>query len=207
MKLLHIIASPRGERSASTEVAQTFIDACQNKHPGTNVDVLNVWDITLPPFDGPALHAKYAGLEGRTRSAEEAQVWTQITALAARFHAADMIVFSVPMWNFGIPYRLKHLIDAVSQKDVLFTFDERGLLGMLGGRKVVVVGARGVMLGGDYPVEDFDFQIAYMATWSRMVGIQDFHSISVEKTLFGPDEDKRSRATACLQAATLAASL
>ena len=80
MKLLHIIASPRGERSASTEVAQTFIDACQNKHPGTNVDVLNVWDITLPPFDGPALHAKYAGLEGRTRSAEEAQVWTQITA-------------------------------------------------------------------------------------------------------------------------------
>lgn len=59
--------------------------------------------------------------------------------MADRLRKADIVLLSVPMWNFGIPYRLKHLIDAISQKDVLFTFDERGLNGMFGGRKVVVV--------------------------------------------------------------------
>lgn len=176
-------------------------------HPQTVVDVIDVWKTTLPEFDGEALDAKYAGIEGRTRTAHQTAVWGQIEAMAARFHAADLIVFSVPMWNFGIPYRLKHLIDAVSQKDLLFTFDERGLIGMLGGRKAVVIGARGVSLSGNFPPDEFDFQIAYMSAWSRMVGITDFHSIVVEKTLFGPEADHASRVAGCEQAVALAATL
>ena len=161
----------------------------------------------MPEFDGPALDAKYAGIAGAMRTAEQKAVCEQIESLASRFHAAEIIVLSVPMWNFGIPYRLKHLIDVVSQKDLLFTFDERGLVGTLSGRKVVVVGARGIMLGGDFPTDVFDFHIAYMAAWSRMVGISDFHSISVEKTLFGPDADHASRASGCAEAIALAATL
>lgn len=111
------------------------------------------------------------------------------------------------MWNFGIPYRLKHLIDAASQKDVLFTFDDRGLTGMLGGRRAVVIGARGVMLGGNFPREEFDFQISYMKAWSRMVGITDFHSVCVEKTLFGPEADHAPRAQGCIEATALANAL
>jgi len=207
MNLLHVVASPRGPRSASTEVANAFIEAFGAKCPRTTIDTIDVWETVLPEFDGPALDAKYAGIAGTTRTAEQKAVWEQIESLASRFHAAEIIVFSVPMWNFGIPYRLKHLIDVVSQKDLLFTFDERGLVGMLGGRKVVVIGARGILLGGDFPTEVFDFQIAYMAAWSRMVGISDFHSISVEKTLFGPDADHASRASGCAEAIALAATL
>ena len=207
MKILHIISSPRGSRSASSEVADAFIEALAAKHPETSVDTINVWETALPEFDGPALDAKYAGIEGRTRTAEQKATWDQIESLAMRFHAAQVIVFSVPMWNFGIPYRLKHLIDVVSQKDLLFTFDERGLVGMLSGRKVVAVGARGITLGGNFPADAFDFQIAYMEAWSRMVGIPDFYSISVEKTLLGPDEDQASRAAGCAEALDLAATL
>lgn len=207
MNLLHVVASPRGPRSASNEVAHAFIEAFGVKYPQITIDTMNVWETVLPEFDGPALDAKYAGIAGTTRTTEQKAVWEQIESLASRFHAAKLIVFSVPMWNFGIPYRLKHLIDVVSQKDLLFTFDERGLVGTLGGRKVVVVGARGIMLGGDFPTDVFDFQIAYMAAWSRMVGISDFHSISVEKTLFGPDADNASRASGCGEAIALAATL
>jgi FMN-dependent NADH-azoreductase len=204
MTLLHIVASPRKERSASIEVANAFIDAWKSANPEGDVDVLNVWETDLLPFDKAALDAKYAGIEGRTRTTEEQEMWDQIGALADRFHRADILLFSVPMWNFGIPYRLKHLIDVISHKDVLFTFDERGLLGMLGGRKVVVVAARGVGLGGDYPATDFDHQGAYLATWSRMVGIKEFHEITVEKTLFGKETDTASRKEACAQAVVLA---
>ena len=132
MTLLHVISSPRKQRSASIEVANAFIDAWRSKYPEGNIDTLNVWETDLLPFDNAALDAKYAGIEGKALTAEQQDVWGQIKELADRFHCADILVFSVPMWNFGIPYRLKHLIDVISHKNVLFTFDERGLIGMLG---------------------------------------------------------------------------
>ena len=207
MKLLHIVASPRGQRSASTEVVHAFIDAIHAQHAGSTCDTLDIWSTDLPAFDGPALDAKYAALEGRERTEAQRAVWIEIQRLAARFHAADLIVFSVPMWNLGIPYRLKHLIDVVSQKDVLFTFDDRGLLGMLGGRKVVVIGARGVAMATPDVPPAADFQNDYMAAWANMVGIDDFHAIHVSKTLYGPELDSASRAVACEQARALAKSL
>jgi FMN-dependent NADH-azoreductase len=207
MRLLHIEASPRKQRSASRQVALAFIEAWQRHHPESTIDTLDVWNAVLPEFDGAALDAKYAGLTGRSRTAEEEQVWNDIKELAARFHQADVLVFSVPMWNFGIPYRLKHLIDAISQKDVLFSFDERGLIGMLTGRKAVTVAARGVSLGGEFPEIDYDYQAAYMAMWYRMVGITDIHSITVDKTLMGEQVDTVSRDQACQEAVALAAAL
>lgn len=207
MKILHIVGSPRGERSASTEVAHAFINEIASKHAGSTCDTLDVWHTTLPAFDGPALDAKYAALEGRTRTDEQRLVWEEIKTLAARFHAADLILFSVPMWNLGIPYRLKHLIDVVSQKDVLFTFDDRGLLGLLGGRKVIAIGARGVAMAAPDATPATDFQNDYIAAWASMVGINEFHSIQVEKTLYGPDEDHASRAAACGRARALAHNL
>ena len=205
--LLHIECSPRKQRSASIEVARAFIDTWAARHPQGTVDTLEVWSTALPEFDGAALEAKYAGLEGRARSADEARVWADIEALGQRFHRADVIVFSVPMWNFGIPYRLKHLIDAVTQKDTLFSFDERGLLGLLGGRTMVTVAARGVALGDDFPAAVYDHQVSYMSMWARMVGITAVHNVTVDKTLFGPEADAVSRAQAKAQAQALAQSL
>lgn len=207
MRLLHIIASPRGDRSASLEVARAFIDAATSTDASTEVDTLNVWETDLPEFDGAALGAKYAGLEGRERTPDEVATWAAIEQIGARFHQADLILFSTPMWNFGIPYRLKHLIDAVSQKDVLFTFDERGLLGMLTGRPVVAIAARGVALGPDGFPESFDFQVSYLRNWAQMVGIEDFHSILVQKTLLGADVDRASRSAARDEAQMLARAL
>ena len=188
-RLLHVIGSPRGARSASLEVADSFITAWLAAHGNATVDTLDVWDTELPEFDSYALGAKYAALEGRDRTPEEVEVWDAITALANRFRHAQLIVFSVPMWNFGIPYRLKHLIDVVSQKDLLFTFDERGLQGLLTGVKGVTISARGAELGAFA-----EHQGAYMSTWYEMVGIKEHHDIVVEKTLYGSEVDAKSRA-------------
>ncbi|WP_277185335.1 FMN-dependent NADH-azoreductase [Caballeronia sp. BR00000012568055] len=206
MHLLHVIGSPR-KRSASHQVANAFVETWKTKHADASVDELDVWSVDLPAFDGPVIDAKYAGLEGRPLDAEQAAAWQTVRALADRFRQADVILFSVPMWNFGIPYRLKHLIDVISQKDVLFTFDENGLNGTLGGRKVVTIAARGVQLGPDFPPDSYDFQTTYMAMWARMVGITDIQTISVEKTLFGPEADTESREAASAQARELASTM
>lgn len=199
--LLYIEGSPRKQRSASIEVAKAFIDAWQAQHTIATVDTLDVWNQPLPEFDGAVLEAKYAGIQGVERTPEQKDAWAQITELAQRFIKADIIIFGVPMWNFGIPYKLKHLIDVVSQKDLLFTFDERGLNGLLGGRKVVVIAARGA------PLDRAEHQIAYLTTWSKMVGITEQYNIVIEKTLLGPDVDAESRKTSTKAAIELAAAV
>jgi len=207
MHILHIASSPRGERSASLKLAARYLETVASHQPDATVDVLDVWTTDLLPFDGPALNAKYADLEGVEMTPEQAAVWKQIHALGERFHRADVIVFSVPMWNFGVPYRLKHLIDSVSQRGVLFDFDEQGMCGLLKGKKVVVLATRGVVLGEDYPTEDYDHQVAFLRTWARMVGIPAIDTVESEATL-GDAATADASFNAALDAATkLAASL
>jgi len=50
--------------SASTAVAQAFVDAWHGKHADGTLGTLDVWDGSLHEFDGAALHAKYAALSG-----------------------------------------------------------------------------------------------------------------------------------------------
>jgi FMN-dependent NADH-azoreductase len=118
--LLYIEGSPRKQRSASIEVARTAIAAWRDTVANPTVDTIDVWspDLALPEFDGPALEAKYAGIAGTPLTAEQEAAWSALRALSARFHAADVLLIAAPLWNFSIPYRLKHLIDAVTQKDL-----------------------------------------------------------------------------------------
>ncbi len=40
---------------------------------------------------------------------------------------ADHYVFAVPIWNGGLPYRLKQYIDIITQLGISFNFDpEKG---------------------------------------------------------------------------------
>ncbi|HEV2673694.1 MAG TPA: NAD(P)H-dependent oxidoreductase [Aliidongia sp.] len=200
--ILYIEASPRKARSASTEIARHALAAWRSEDATVTVDTLDLWSESLPEFDGPAMEAKYAGLSGTPLTAEQAAAWSQIRALAGRFLAADALVVAAPLWNFSIPYKLKHLIDVVSQKDLLFTFDESGFGGLLRGRKALVICARGL----DYspsaatPAGTYDFQKPYLETWLQFVGISEIVSVVAEKTLFGPEIDGASRAAACAEA-------
>jgi FMN-dependent NADH-azoreductase len=53
----------------------------------------------------------------------ESNVWERIQSLIQRFQNADRIVLGTPMWNFGLPYKLKQLIDLVAQRNYLFAYD------------------------------------------------------------------------------------
>lgn len=203
--LLHIEASPRKTRSASLDVARAYLDAWRDAHPDHRIEVLDLWAIALPEFDGDALNAKYSDLSGTPLNEAQQQAWAGIRHLAQRLHDADTLLFSVPLWNFSIPYKLKHFIDVVSQRNILFSFDERGSRGLLENKKAVVIYARGL----DYskqsgtPAESFDFQRPYMEAWLRFVGVTNVESIVVEKTLFGPEVDHAARQAARERAAAL----
>jgi FMN-dependent NADH-azoreductase len=208
VRLLYVEASPRKDRSVSTEVSRAFLEAYRRTNPEDVVEKLDIWASDLPNFNGEALAAKYAGLSGKSLTREQQVVWAGIRSLAAPFLAADKLLFAVPLWNFGIPYRLKQLIDLISQKDILFSFDGARFQGLLKARKAVVVYARGL----DYlsavsstPAASYDFQKPYMEMWLRFIGVTTIRDIIVEKTFFGPEVDIESRTQAKKAAAILAA--
>lgn len=197
-RVLYIEGSPNKAHSASIEVCEAFLDAYRSAHPDHVIETLDIWNMALPEFDGDAMAAKYAGLSGAALTPAQAAAWRRIEELAAPFHAADKLLFGVPLWNFSIPYKLKQLIDVISQKDVLFTFDGSGFGGLLRGKKAALVYARGLSYtspGSFTPAGEFDLQRPFMETWLRFVGVEDVTGIVVERTLFGADgKVDRSRA-------------
>jgi FMN-dependent NADH-azoreductase len=207
-RLLYVEASPRKDRSASIEVSRAFLEVYRVSHPEDEIEIFDIWALDLPSFNGEALAAKYAALNGVPLSSEQRAVWDGIRSLASPFLAADKLLLAVPLWNFGIPYRLKQLIDLISQKDILFSFDGSGFQGLLKARKAAVIYARGLdylFAGSSTPAATYDFQRPYMEVWLRFIGITEITDIIVEKTLFGPEVDIEARTKAKQRAAAMAA--
>ena len=89
----------------------------------------------LPAFDGDKVAAKMNAIAGQSRNAEQKTAWDQIVEIANRFIAADRYLFAVPMWNGGIPYRLKHYIDIIHQPGLLWGLKpDTGYFGLLRGK-------------------------------------------------------------------------
>jgi FMN-dependent NADH-azoreductase len=110
-RLFYIQASPRIQRSHSIAVADAFVGEYERKHPDDEIVTLNIFEESIPSFDGLAVQAKYTILHGQSHSQEELQVWKNVEEVIEQFTSADKYVLAVPMWNFSIPYRLKQYID------------------------------------------------------------------------------------------------
>lgn len=188
-KLLYIKASPRVERSKSAAVADAFIAAYRQNNPKDTVDTLDLFDESMPTFDGLAVQAKYVILHGKEHSEEELQAWAAVEKVIERFVSADKYVLAVPMWNFSIPYRLKQYIDILVQPGYTFSYSEdAGYKGLVLGKPLLAVYAR----GGEYPTgsdaEAFDLQKKYIETIFGFMGFEDIRSIVAEPMLMGgPD--------------------
>lgn len=184
MRLLNIVSSPRGAQSASIAIANAFIDAYGQACPSLEVDTLNVWEEDLPDFDSQAIGAKYKRVSNTPLEAAEASVWARIESLAKRFQEADRIVLGVPMWNFGYPYKLKQLIDLVSQRNQLFTFNGQAYGPMLEIKRALVIHVRGQShdkaAGAESP--GFSHQGDYLEFWLRFIGVSEVSSLMVEHT-------------------------
>ena len=186
-KLLYIEASPRKSRSKSIEVANVFLSALKKSDASIDVDKMDLWSTELPTFDGDIVEAKYAILNGQPHTAEQAAGWARVTAVIERFKAADFYLFSLPMWNFGVPYVLKHLIDVIVQPGLTFSYSPtEGYKGLVTGKKAVAVYARGGAYGPGTGAEGYDLQSKALGGILGFIGLTDVTSIFVEPTLGAP---------------------
>ncbi|MGW3342258.1 FMN-dependent NADH-azoreductase [Nonomuraea rubra] len=194
-RLLHISASPRGAESISLAIARTFSDEYLATHPGSSADHFDLWDGTLPEFGPAAAHAKMTVFGGGTPTGEQAEAWEAAVRTFERFDAYDRYLFSVPMWNSGVPYKLKQFIDVVSQPAMVFdVHPETGYRGLVTGKRAAVVYTSAVWgpgLGAEFGA---DFQSTFFEEWLRWAGVGDVRAIRHHPTLTGSYENERKQA-------------
>ena len=190
-KLLHIIASPRGDESRTLKVSGSFVEAFTSSHPDWVVEELDLFREKIPPLTLKRVDGKYVLLAGKELFGELKEAWEDIITHIERFLSADAYLISSPMWNFSIPYVLKHYIDVILQPKYLFHYTADGPEGLVKDRKMVVITSR----GGDYSSGDsrsYDHQEPYLRTVFGFAGIRDITFISAQPMdAMGPDMQKQ----------------
>jgi FMN-dependent NADH-azoreductase len=180
--LLHISASPRGAASESLALAETFLTTYQDLNPNVEIETWNLWN-DLPEFGPAAAAAKMAVFAGADLNGDEAAAWRDVIATFERFDAADLYLFSVPMWNASVPYKLKQFIDVVSQPGMVFGFDPvDGYTGLLRDKKAAVVYTSAIYGPGRGPSFGGDFQAPFFRDWLTWAGVED-----VTEVRYGPN--------------------
>lgn len=175
-KLLHIIATPRDEESRTLKVSASFLEAFTRSHPGWVVEELDLSKEELPALTVKRVDGKYMLLGGKELAGQFRAAWQDIIRHIERFLSADAYLLSTPMWNFSIPYTLKHYLDVIVQPKYLFQYTKTGVEGLVKNRKMAVITSR----GGEYTTPEsrpFDHQEPYLRTIFGFIGIQDIQFI------------------------------
>lgn len=177
-RLLHIDASPRGPRSRSNMVADRLIAGLA----GHDVERLTLFDADLPAFDGATIEGRYALIMGDPVDDAVRDDWAVIRRRIDHFLSFDGWIFTVPMWNFGIPYRLKHYIDLITQPGMAFRVVDGQGEGLAAGRKAILITSGALDIRPDGPMAALDFQLAYLRAWLGFIGVTDIDALHVRPT-------------------------
>lgn len=183
-RVLHIVGSPRGDRSRSGMVARRLIE----RIGASTVETLDLDTADLPDFDGAAIEGRYALIEGRTVDPEVTDAWYRIGRTVQHFLSFDTFVFSVPMWNFGVPWRLKQYIDVLTQPGLAFTVGPDGVNGLAAGRRAFLICSGALDIRPGQPGSELDHQLAFMKAWLGFIGVTDVHAVQVCPTYGTPDQ-------------------
>lgn len=195
MKLLYIEASPRKEKSCSSRVANAFIESYRRANPDDEIEHLPLFDVELPSFSGEGANQKMDQIVNMATGGEGIAVegeWAGVVTEIERLKSADKVLISSPMWNFSIPYPLKHYLDLICQPSLSFYVSEGKYIGMITGKPMQLILASGSPYEVRFPLETdgtkTDFQRAYLEHIARFIGFEDIGVIKIEPTgMLAPD--------------------
>ena len=176
--LLYVKGSPRGELSNTGKVAFVFLEAYREKYPDAKIEELDLWQANLPEFDGDSAAAKVSFFGEPAMNDRQRSVYEELVAIFNRFNSADDYLFTVPMWNFGVPYKLKLYIDLLTMPGTLFGFDPKiGYIGLLKNKRATAIYSAAIYTPGAPPAFGTDHTSTHFEAWLRFAGISDIASV------------------------------
>lgn len=126
MKTLHIIASPRGERSKSRHLGE-FV---ANKFGG-DIITLDLYASEVPYITNNIIAYNYGFFDYANLSEQEKKIADVQKKYIEQLKSVENVVVSAPLWNFGMPAILKGYIDLVVKVGETFSSENGSAKGLL----------------------------------------------------------------------------
>jgi len=206
-RVLHISASPRGDRSTSRKLAAEFLAAWRDKHPGDTVTDRDVGHNPPAHVTENWIAAAYSPAD--THTPEVAAAIAESDKLVDELFAHDVIVVSVPMYNFGVPSTLKAYIDNVVRINRTFKMDPsqpNPYVPLVHGKKLYVLSSSGgAGYGPGGPLAGYNHETTYLQAIFGFIGVTDSTVVLCENANGVPPAKEESLAAAKVAAREVAA--
>jgi FMN-dependent NADH-azoreductase len=199
--ILCLTSSPRRDTSYSNLVAAHMLRELRIVHPDSAITIRDLAGNPLPHIDDDFVTATRSVAGARTR--RQKALLDQSDILIDELIAADTIVVAAGMINFGLPSTLKAWIDYVVRPGRTFRYTEHGTKGLLGGRRAILILARGGIYSGG-PLRSSEHDESYLRTVLTFLGITDVQSILIEGVGLGPEAAERAVDSAMRRARSVA---
>lgn len=194
--ILHISASINGTDSVSRKLGAILAEGFAAK-AGQEVVVRD-----LSRLDPPLLSAERFAANG-TPASERDEAQARLAELAdtliAELAAAETIVISAPIHNFGVPASLKAWADLVARAGTTFAYTANGPQGLLKGKTAYLA----VSSGGTPVGSDADHMTSWLTFFLSFIGIEVAQVIAADGIM--GEDGERKIAEAREQATRLAA--
>lgn len=175
--LLRIDASARTEGSVSRRLADNIVARLS---PST-VIARDIGRSPVPQIDEAWVDANFTPADARSDAQRD--VLSLSDSLIAEIEAADALLISLPIYNFGVPAGLKAWIDQVARAGVTFRYTEAGPKGLLTGKRAILV----VASGGTEVGSEIDFATDYMRHVLGFIGIDEVEIVTADRMMLDAD--------------------
>ncbi|NVO28705.1 FMN-dependent NADH-azoreductase [Donghicola sp. C2-DW-16] len=135
----------------------------------------------LPLIDGNWVGANFTPADQRTD--EQKATLALSDSMIEELKSADTVVIGVPIYNFGVPARLKAWVDLVARAGVTFRYTETGPIGLLEGKRAIIATASGGVPVGSAT----DFATTYLKQVLAFIGITDVTIIAADQLAIDPE--------------------
>jgi FMN-dependent NADH-azoreductase len=186
--ILYVTSSPRGDASYSNKIGAQVLDELHRSHPGATV-VKRDLAADAPPHIDENFAAGMAVPEDQ-RSPIQRAVLARSDQMIEELFKADIVVIAVPMINFSVPSTLKSWVDHISRSGRTFAYGATGPKGLVHGKQVILVQAKGGVYSG--AMQPFDFVTPYLKHMLGFLGMTDVQVIDVEGTSRGPESVEKA---------------
>lgn len=203
MKLLHIDSSISGQNSVTRSLTRQIVEQQQAANADVQVDYLDLSLQAPNPLSPDALGFRQPAAE--TLSDVQRRENAISEAMVSQLIAADVVVIGAPLYNFSVPSQLKAWLDRVAQAGRTFKYTDKGPVGLLGDKTVILALSR----GGVYSTSDagnaMEHQESYLKTIFGFMGVTDIRVVRAEGMDMGPESRARGFAQAQEDILSLAA--
>lgn len=187
--LLVLSSSLSQQQGNSSQLTQTFVDKITSKQ-AVNI---TQHDLAKSPIDHLGIEELSAWQTEPEQQTSAQQKLNELSMqLIEEVKIADTLIIGIPMYNFGIPSTFKAWMDRIARAGVTFKYTDKGPVGLLGKKKVIIIATRGGLYKGTVK----DSQTQQLKDFFALIGIEDIDFVYAEGLNMGQAESSFAQAHA-----------